>query len=301
MGVASHDSVHLRVTLDAVANRAEGIQDAEVLCELVESLGMLKSFEEASITRSASAKEERLSQGTDADTGDGTEAASAPKTLTMLYDELLWVLGLQAAELAAGADISIMRRLLMVYANLPFCHNSLIDTFEKELSRRATVLGQVGDVGIDGLVQDVAQSAQSILNVMDSSEERESTFDAIKNGIKSIFRGAASDSIGDEGEAIVDEQRREEDDLDHRFRSLLLECGNAAQWTDQVSTASGSSLGRALDKLKQDAAFELSRCQTLIEKYRRVDFDSGVSGSRLDQSARRYTTKQLLSRLLPKP
>ena len=73
----------------------------------------------------------------------------------------------------------------------------------------------------------------------------------------------------------------------------------AADRAEELRSASGVSLDSLVQNLKQGSAFELGRCNELIENYRRVEFSTGKQRSRYDRERTKDIAKRVLSRLLP--
>ena len=167
----------------------------------------------------------------------------------------------------------------------------MINNLSEEVEHRLSHLQRSPDGSFESLLKNTRSKTISVNTTLFGDEGSDSPFSIIKNGILSFFH-AADDS-----------EKKEENNLTDELASMIREstaiASKAADRAEELRSASGVSLDSLVQNLKQGSAFELGRCNELIENYRRVEFSTGKQRSRYDRERTKDIAKRVLSRLLP--
>ena len=112
----------------------------------------------------------------------------------------------------------------------------------------------------------------------------------------SIFHtSSSSSSTSDDG---TSESNLLSEELAHLIQSSVALTTDATRIAKSWKIGSRRSLDSMLNSVDVGSAFELGRCQELIENYQLIEFSTGALGSRVDER-RNDIAKRVLSRLLP--
>jgi hypothetical protein len=313
----SSDPMFLVNVLNEVQAKTTNLQTATELCTLSEAIAMLKEALKPGDAKRATTVDSNADENApfNIDQGDGDQSSDQPthgtsspeeesstplddasveEELKHACDALLQSIASQAKDMTDRLTTGEIRRLLVVYALLPFEANDLIDHLDEEVSCRLSYLQGSSSVSLESLLRR-AQSKSMAVNATLFKDTSSSRFGSIKNGIMSMFRFSDSSETTDEN--------AEENNLTEELACLIQESiastSAAAERAEKTQTATRMSLDSILQSLDEGSAFELGRCQELIENYRRIEFSTGTLRSRYDKERRQDIAKRVLSRLIP--
>jgi hypothetical protein len=273
MNVVASDRTYVHDVLEFVQQRVSSMTDEHELCQLVQSIGRLKSSMESLTDVAETSLLEVKTNETSAESKPDDEAVLPIQQYSLsevdkVCDKLLSALsGRLLKKVKDVRSIKTFRKVLMVFSLLPYRTDKLVDAIETEISERIGEL--VGDTPIEDLLSR-AISEVSAARREPNDESPASPLHAVKNGLKSFFGST------------------EKEESDEYYFSATVNFPLPPE-----------EKARVIDSFRQDLLLELGRCSELIAQYRRIDFDAGVRGSRFDQEARRDMAKRLLSRHLP--
>jgi hypothetical protein len=223
--------------------------------------------------------------------------ASIDIELVDTCDGLLNSVAKHANDVVGKLRADELRRLLAVYALLPFQADHLIDTIEKEVEKRMGYLTSMSSTEVvEDLLQEAAANSMAVNKTLfGESHAGDSRLSAIKKGLRSLFMSSdSSEDMSDDNVANV---------LTAEVSSMIQEAADSAykavRRLEGIGSAALVSPDRIIQDIEEGAAFELGRCQELIKSYRRVEFSTGKRKSRYDKVRRRDISKRVLSRLLP--
>jgi hypothetical protein len=281
MNVMFTDKPFLLDVLRCVSTKLPSLQDGCQYCDIVDTLGALKSSLAA---------------------GAGSEnVTSVDLELVELSESMLSAIAAQTMESVRSLSAVELRRLLTVYSLLPFQSDDLVDAIEKEVTRREDLLeSQESREQARDLLRSAASSARTVISAFaDETVDGGSALSAIKNGLRSVFwqssaRENPSNEKDNASDDTPDREETVEDKLHIEIERALHSIIEAADYVEQSGEPS-----RFVQRLDVGVLFELGRCRELVEHYRRIEFDSGSSRDRLDQERRRDIVKHVLSRLRP--
>ena len=215
---------------------------------------------------------------------------------TILKSVTKWSIG--KVQDSSAADL---RRLLTVFATLPFEADELVDCIEDEVTTRLQMLDELDGVDLEELLQRVANVSTAS---QDDGQERQSRLSSFKVGLQSLFSSAAQE------EDFDDEDEQEEDDVEtgsygvqtvEDLAGLVEEGASAASRLESLMATFHKSTKKRVDLLircsEDGAVFELGRCQELLASYRRINFETKERHGRYDIDRRREIGKRVLTRL----
>jgi hypothetical protein len=201
---------------------------------------------------------------------------------------------LQQVAAAATSQLNTMtageiRRLLVIYAGLPFQAEDFIDAVNKEISSRLEATKYV--TNLPESANRAAKAARGSWDALaDKSDSDSSPLASLRKGLKSLFIPSSDHDEGGDSTKLKE------------VADLLTETATTANLvTDhfaRVSKLTNQDPGMVLSTEQRGAVFELSRCQELIAGYRRVNFETGKRRSRQDAGNRRDVAKQVISRII---
>ena len=314
MRVAAVDQRPVLEFLSFLENRIAAIHDESVICEMMQSLGLLKMTmetvkegpEELSLvdsnTTSIIAEDDSLSHN---------ETIVSDKGISEMCDDLLSLLSSQATEMIKDLRTQSLRTILMLFSVLPFQADECVEAMEREVAFRRSLLETAAHRNVDELLQQAASAASDAKRTLfgdDHSKGSKSPLAGLKNGLKSIFgssSSAAAETTEDDSKNSLDEAAESGDETDGdrlailKVKEALQLIIDTASAMENVRKSCQLSLDQSVVAPQQEALFELGRCSELVEQYRRIDFASGSRRSRFDQERRRDMTKRVLSRKLP--
>jgi hypothetical protein len=299
-----------------VQKNASRLSTASELCGLAESLAVIKeavrSGDSARVKKEMPAETENSENPqidlniTDSKAIENSDKddpppliddASIDVKLVDTCDGLLNSVANHANEVVGKLRADELRRLLAVYALLPFQADYLIDTIEKEVEKRMGYLTSMSSTDVvEDLLQEAAANSMAVNKTLfGESHAGDSPLSAIKKGLRSLFMSSDSaEHISDDNVANM---------LTAEVSSMIQEAADSAykavRRLEGIGSAALVSPDRIIQDIEEGAAFELGRCQELIKSYRRVEFSTGRRKSRYDKVRRRDISKRVLSRLLP--
>jgi hypothetical protein len=285
------DKPFLLDVLRCVSTIIPFLEDGSQLCDIVDTLGALK---------------------TSLDTGVGNEnVTSVELELAELSESMLSAVAVQTTEHVGSLSAVELRRILTVYSLSPFKSDDLVNSIEAEAIKRGDLLDsrESRERGRD-LLRSAASSSRIVISAFtEESVDGVSALNAIKNGLRSIFRQSKAKedkSSNDNNEDtsddnIPDDEEEEEESVQERLHiEIERALHSIVEAADYLEQAGDASRDQVVQRLEDGVLFELGRCRQLVDHYRRIDFkDLGSSTSRFDQERRRVMVKRVLSRLHP--
>ena len=293
---------------------AMNLQDETVICDMMNSLGLLKiAMEEAGDKSEVFPSHEivvdsnRTSMSVTRDgtlTHDGTVVSDAD--IEELCSMLLIQLSTRAVEMVSELNAQSLRAILMLVSLLPLQADDCVNAIDCEVATRIVLHEATPHRNVDELLQSIALetiNARRILFGDDLPKQSKTPLNGLKNGLKAMF-GATSMPDNGDSEKEVDAAAMESsaissDDLAASLKQALQSIEESALALQTAAFAAHTSFDRLIASPQREALLELGRCAELIEQYRRIDFVSGSRLSRLDQERRRDIAKRVLSRKLP--
>mmetsp|Transcript_32651 Transcript_32651/g.49199 ORF Transcript_32651/g.49199 Transcript_32651/m.49199 type:complete len:1323 (+) Transcript_32651:138-4106(+) len=208
---------------------------------------------------------------------------------------LLKLVAEAASESLHSLSANEIRRLLEIYAGLPFQAEKFVNATDVEIQKRLEAAHIVSN--LHEAANRAALAARSSWDALaDKSDDDESPLAALRKGLKNLF----SNSPDNEGD---DEHEREEEESSrlNEIADLLAETKDTSDYVTHnfalVSKLTNKDPGSLLSAEQRSAVFEMSRCQELIESYRRVNFNTGRRRSR-HSTKRKEIGKNVISRML---
>lgn len=268
------------------------------LCEVAESLShVLNSIGATDRTRTGISPDvdQKIEGVVNKQDSDTEEEAVLDKLLTesdihKSCCRLLTALADRASHETVKFSAKEMRRLMLIYAVIPFQADQFVDSIENEVNRRMDALVFANrDGSIQGVTRLVSNSVREVSNSLSGKVEGDSPVAAFKNGLKALFR--PSDADGDAPEEVAEMLMK----LD---RAVSLSQG-ATDRLERIERGTRIDAEGIIRGKEQGASVELGRCRELIASYRRVDFTTGARTSRYEQERRNDIGKRVLSRLFP--
>jgi len=220
-------------------------------------------------------------------TGDDesvSDTASAKRGQEEIRKEARHLLGLVLEQAAARLDDMSgeqIRRSLLHVVLLPYQADDFVEAAETEVHKRLSALdadaATAGFGSLQELSQQTADAAVDIatsLSTASPGESGDGPFKFLKKGGK--------------GKDLAAEANR----------AAASACEAAAR-LDRIHRGAHLKGEEILHQIEQGAAFELGRCLTLLERYRRIEFtdDSFSRRSRYDDERRKIIGKRVCSRL----
>jgi hypothetical protein len=321
MNFMSSDKSFLLLVLQKVEMETKNMRSSIDLCSLAESIAVLKEAlkpgttgdESGNIVKKVSISENAVHEQIEL-TGDESSGqvkeneesltleenmpplddATIDEEMRQLCDIILTFIGSQARDMAGKLSSVEIRRFLVVYSLLPFQDDELVNDFAQEIENRLLHLQRSPNSSFESLLINARSKTLSVNTTLFGDSSSGSRFDLIKNGIKNLF------SSSDDVDTL---EKKEENLITEELESLIQESASttsmAAKSIENLHIASGISLDSIFQDLKRGTAFELGRCNELIENYRRIEFSTGKFRSRYDKERRQDIAKRVLSRLLP--
>ena len=194
----------------------------------------------------------------------------------------------RAATKMADFSGEQIRRILLHVVLLPFQADEFVDAAEAEVNNRLLALDADAATSRFGSLQELSEyAADATVDIAatlsaSSLNNGDHPFKFLRKGGKD--RELASESLSD----LAAEANR----------AAASACEAAAR-LDRVNRGAHLKGEEILQQIEQGAAFELGRCQILIERYRRIAFmaDSFSRRSRYDDERRKNIGKRVCSRL----
>lgn len=306
MNFISSDKLFLHFVLHEIRTKVKHLKNSGEMCSLAESVAILKEGLKPgkASAQPDTAKDSKLAKGATENSKDesaNSELPSAEERSSALDESVIEEQMLQSCEIileSIGAKARGMlgslsaeeiRRLLAVYSLLPFQDDALIDDIFEEVTIRKSHLQQSPNDSIENILPSPNTTALSL-----NATELGSPFDNIKNGIMSFF--STSDDA-DSKDNIDSNSATEE--MTTSIEDPTATMSKAAKSVNDLHAASGISMDSVFQNIQKGAAFELGRCDELIENYRRIEFSTGTVRSRYDKERRKEIAKRVLGRLLP--
>lgn len=297
--------------LRALESKAETDFDKVDLCELAECLARIKlSTGETEVITALPTETAGLIEDSNLiidDVYNSTQTTKEEEEVIerMAYDQAISKATMQSclnllAQVAIAATSRLdqmtageMRRLLLIYAGLPSKADEFIDAADKEISKRLEAAKYV--TNLHESANRAATAARGSWDALaDKSDSDISPLASLRKGLRNLFVVSH-----DQDE---DKDSEEESTKLRQVADLLTETATTANMvTDhfaRVSKLTNQDPGMVLSTEQRGAVFELSRCQELIESYRRVNFGTGKRLSRQDTGHRKDVAKQVISRII---
>lgn len=180
-----------------------------------------------------------------------------------------------------------LRRVLLHVVILPFPADAFVDAADSEVSKRLMALDADAATSRFGSLQDLSQYAADA--AVDIAAALSSFVANGDDTLKFLRKGGKDTEPGLE-----------------KFSELAAEANRAAASAceaaarlDRVKRGAHINGEEMLQQMEHGAAFELGRCQCLIERYRRISFtgDGFSRRSRYDDERRKTIGKRVCSRL----
>jgi len=196
---------------------------------------------------------------------------------------------------------SQMRKILQAYHIMPFQADEMINSMEAEVKHRISALSATSESSSQGnnniqlLIRHAADqfvdaaSVLSELNVKEldpSSKKRIEINNQPTEKIEKNQQESESFSFTKELPSV----------LGHMNRAIAAVC-EAATRLERVQRGALLSTESSLRNVEDGAAFELGRCQGLIDLYRLLEFESGTRRQRFTGEKKKNLGKRILSRL----
>ena len=312
MRVAFADKRPVLEFLNVLADLIAVVQDEEVVCDMMKSLGFLiMTMQAAKDSARGSSSADSVEQTTTTTTVTDTNLQCSETTMpdadvVDLCTKLVTRLAARAADKISSFKSKNLRAILMLVSLLPLQADECVDAIHGEVAKRIKLLEDSRHQNIDELLRSIALEASKTKRILfgdDQPRESKSLFAGLQNGIKAIFGCSTTPDIsaGENGSdvAIHGSSEINIDELKASLKHSLQSIEDSAVAIRNATEASQTSLGRLTASYQQESLFELGRCIELIEQYRRIDFASGARRSRLDEERRRDMAKRVLSRKLP--
>ena len=312
MRVAFADKRPVLEFLNVLADLIAVVQDEEVVCDMMKSLGFLiMTMQAAKDSARGSSSSDSVEQTTTTTTVTDTNLPCSETTIpdadvVDLCTKLITRLAARAADKISSFKSKNLRAILMLVSLLPLQADECVDAIYGEVAKRIQLLEDSRHQNIDELLRSIALEASKTKRILfgdDQPRGSKSLFAGLQNGIKAIFGiNATPDISASENGSDVAIHGSSEINIDELKASLkhsLQSIEDSAVAIRNATEASQTSLGRLTASYQQESLFELGRCIELIEQYRRIDFASGARRSRLDEERRRDMAKRVLSRKLP--
>lgn len=191
---------------------------------------------------------------------------------------------------------SQMRKVLQAYHIMPFQADEMVNTIEAEVKLRVSALADMSAASSEGSSSSIQSlirhssdrfvDAVSILSELSSKEGNLSS----TNNYESV---ADKSSSKDQSILFTEELSRVKD---HMNRAIAAVC-EATTRLERIERGAQMSVESSLRSVQNSAAFELGRCQELIDGYRLFEFDSGSHRRRFTGGKKKNVGKRILSRL----
>lgn len=317
MKVSATNKQLLLKVLKELDTRCQDSLNCSEICDLAETVASQKealkidALSESSSTTLANAEKQSHEEGeisTDTkelvdsnerdDDKDVDDDESSDDEIMRICNRVLESISSKVIEAREKFTASHIRRLLVVYSLLPFRADELIEALDTEVTERLSYIHETERTSIEVILEESNETSLAINRTL-FQETSHSPFEAIKNGLMSIFSSSSSSSSSagdgtnesDEGNVLTDE-------LAHLIQSSVALTTDVTRIAKAWKMGSRRSLDSMLNSVDVGSAFELGRCQELIENYQLIEFSTGMLGSRVDER-RNDIAKRVLSRLLP--
>ena len=193
------------------------------------------------------------------------------------------LLGLVLEQAAARIDDMSgeqIRRILLHVVLLPYQADEFVEAAETEVHKRLSALDADAATASFGSLEELSQqTADAAVDIATSLST--SSSGAGDNPFKFLKKGGKGKDLAAEAN-----------------RAAASACEAAAR-LDRIHRGAHLKGEEILHQIEQGAAFELGRCLTLLERYRRIEFadDSFSRQSRYDDERRKIIGKRVCSRL----
>jgi hypothetical protein len=313
MHVMSTDRQYVLHILNCLHGRLDSIHLLPDLCSLAESCGTIKVSIEHMDEDGASATSAEVNITNVEANGVDSPIEESPQTplsshipaseLIKECESLLSRIADRALDAVLNCTAVDMRRLLAVYASVPFQSDKLVDAIDEEVSRRkARLEASHASLSVEDLIRRSASNAADVKrSLMADSADGGAPFSAIKKSFKSFFGSSDENHESPEEEEQSPEHQgiAKAEHLHLRIEEALQSIIDVGRRVEDLQASCQVSFADPSSELERKTLFELGRCRELIGHYRRTDFMSGKSLTRFDQERRREMAKRVLSRLLP--
>lgn len=299
MNTSSTEQSFLLRVLKRINKQAPIISTGKEICTLAETIGILKDAlntinnesYNGHVPGSESMDSDEISSQMIA-----SENISVRDELSSRSDDVLNAIAKIATESTQILTANEIRRLLEVYSLLPFQVDGLVDCLSEEISTRlVTLQGLRRTRPLDILLKNASRKS-SIVRKSLFDDSSASLFSSIKAGIKSFF---GSTNATDDIDQINDDGTKMTEEIASIIQESIFATSDAASRAEADQSALCISLDTVIQKLQEEASFELGRSLELIENYHRTEFSTGRCRSRHDRDTKSYISKRILSRLLP--
>lgn len=222
--------------------------------------------------------------------------------LRLQCNHILSELANEASRKTSRLRSQELRKLVQIYAIMPFQADCMVDAIAKEVSTRLSAMEISSSKSITddvlSLVRDAAGSAmEAAATISKFSPDGKASTKSFTDGIKAFFdRGFSSQ----EDDALESQNESESAlvDLAERVNQAAASACKAAARIERIEKGALLDAETAFRSVEEGAAFELGRCRELIASYRRMDFETGKRKSRYDKIRRKGIEKRILSRLI---
>jgi len=289
-GLGLSKQEYLVQVISALEWRVSTIENSSFICQLTETLSKLResiiSQEESPTIGQTDANQTSHKEDIsprDKETTQEENKVSAD--LIRACEGLLDSVATRSLEVTDIMTSSELRRLMTVYSLSPLRADALVSGIEKEIEKRFIELQQrsLAYEVVREQIKNCASQAMTIQRSMHSDSG--SPLTALKNGLKSLFRG------DDDDESELESQGASEiKQIEDCLRSIVEVSEGVHELEDSLDTSM---------KREKGEMFELGQCSELISHYYRIDFESGQREARYNEEHRRNIAKRVFSRLLP--
>jgi hypothetical protein len=334
LNVASTNTEYFTRVLYQMRERISSIDDVEDICMLAESIGSIESYLHTIHVRDDDDSPSKMTPtGSDYKRIDGcndmvknnaesediveketakdvTSAAAQNKAveasgvsgLLEACDDLFTALANKCSLLAGIMKPKEVRRILVVCSMTPIRADGLIDIIASEIQNRKEKLQCAQEIqNGKNLLSEAVANAKSAQSLLCGSNKEDSTFKAIRKGLRSFFRSSEDADEIPNTETIdmdvleIDETEKLQIALEAALRSII----DLGDYADHVESSCCVTILDIQHQLEEGTLFDLGRCEELINLYRRIDFHESIRLSRFDDDRRTEMAKGVLTRLLP--
>jgi hypothetical protein len=201
-----------------------------------------------------------------------------------------------ASEAVGTFPANHIRRLLQIYAGLPFQADDFVSTMDVEVRERLEAARSISSANFPNMAHRAATAARHSRDALIG--ERGSRLFGLRKSLRNLFPPSNAD-----GEIEYSEDKEIPSSKLEEVASLLEEIATTAEMvSDQFARASDAlsknrDIHHILSAEVRGAIFELSRCQELIDSYRRINFPAHKRRSRHDGPRRTDIGRQVIMRI----
>jgi hypothetical protein len=149
------------------------------------------------------------------------------------------------------------------------------------VKRKKILLSSSDDTSMVHLMDEAETMSITLNTTLFGGANGESRMDAIKKGIKSFFFTSLDDTDSEtrNDAGVFEAEHVLAEDISALIQDSVARTSRAAQRLVAIEKATRVSPDRVFQNMEESTAFELGRCDELIQQYRRIEFSTGTHRS----------------------